>query len=245
MPETSKSGSFGIVMDPVKDLSVALDIYYIEHYNRILQPTATFVLNNFPNFVTRFAPTADDVAANAPGGLRGVSGDTVAGINQTYFNASRQTTGGVDLEVRYRWALGTAGRLDVTTSTTYMASLRRQTNPGGAMDHYDGSYDYPRVRNTTTALWTRGPWSSTFGINYVGAMDDARASAGVAVKIPRFITYDMNLTYRGIKNVSLAVGGRNITNKNPPFSNLDWYGYAPGTHSPVGAYWYGTARYQF
>jgi iron complex outermembrane receptor protein len=245
MPETSKSASIGIVMDPVKDLSIAIDIYYIEHFNRILQPTATFVLNNFPNFVTRTAPTADDIAANAPGGLRGVSGDTVSGINQTYFNASRQTTGGTDLEVRYRWMLGTAGRLDLTSSTTYMASLRRQTNPGGPMDHYEGSYDYPTIRNTSTALWSRGPWSTTFGINYIRSMDDARGVAGAAVKVPKFVTYDANVTYRGIKNVSLAVGGRNITNENPPFSNLDWYGYAPGTHSPVGAYWYATARYQF
>lgn len=244
-PETSKSASLGIVMDPVKDLSLTFDAYYIEHFNRILQPTATFVLANFPQFVTRFDRTADDIAANAPGALRGVSGDTVPGINQTYFNASRQTTGGVDVEVRYRMALATFGRLDLTYNATRILSLRRQINPGGAMVQLRNTYDYPAIRSTTTAVWTMGAWSTNFGINFTDGMEDARFLGGRPVPVPSYMTYDLSFTYRGIKNLTVTAGGRNISNEPPPFSNLDWYGYAPGTHSPVGAYWYASARYRF
>ena len=243
-PETARSASFGVVVEPARAWSVALDVYYIEHQNRILQPTAAFVLANLPGAVTRFAPSQDDLAARAPGALRGVGGDTVSGIRQSYFNAARQTTGGVDLEWRYRTAWG-AGRLEITSSTTYIDSLRRQTAPGGPMNSIDGSFDHPRVRSTATALWMSGPWATAVGIQYSGSMDDARSVLAVPVKIGAVVTYDLNITHRGIRNLTWAVGGRNITNRNPPFSNLDWYGYAPGTHSPVGAYWYATARYRF
>jgi outer membrane receptor protein involved in Fe transport len=90
-----------------------------------------------------------------------------------------------------------------------------------------------------------GPWATAVGIQFSGSMDDARSVLAVPVKIGAVVTYDLNITHRGIRNLTWAVGGRNITNRNPPFSNLDWYGYAPGTHSPVGAYWYATARYRF
>ena len=243
-PETAKSSYLGVVVEPSRAWSVAVDVYYIEHRNRILQPTASFVLANLPAAVSRFAPSPDDVAAQAPGALRGVGGDTVSGLRQSYFNAARQTTGGVDLEWRYRTAWG-AGRLEITSSTTYIDSLRRQTAPGGPMNSIDGSFDHPRVRSTATALWMSGPWATALGAQYTGSMDDARFAAGSAVKVPAWVTYDLNLTHRGIRNLTWAVGGRNITNRKPPFSNLDWYGYAPGTHSPVGAYWYVTARYRF
>lgn len=243
-PETARSAYLGVVVEPSREWSLALDFYLIEHLNRILQPTASFVLANLPGSVTRFAPSADDLIAQAPGALRGVGGDTVSGLRQSYFNAGRQVTGGVDLEWRYRTAWG-PGRLDISSSTTYVDSLRRQTAPDGPMLKVDGSYDNPRVRSTAAALWTVGPWATALGIQYTGSMDDARSQVGRPVKVPAWVSYDLNITYRGIRNVTWAVGGRNITNRNPPFSNLDWYGYAPGTHSPVGAYWYATLRHRF
>ena len=249
-PEKSESYSLGIVFEPITNLSIAADAYMIEHTNRILAPTAAFILSNealFPGAVTRNAPSADDVAANAPGSLRGVSGDLTPGITRSFFNASQQRTHGIDLEVRYRWNLGANGRLDLSNAVTYMGSLKRQLNPGQPLAEIADSFQYPRWRNVTTGTWTTGPWSATASLNYIGDYED-NFSVGTPAVYPRvkaMATLDLNFTYTGIKNLTVSVGGQNVTNEDPPFSNLDWYGYDPGTHSNRGAFWYGRLKYRF
>lgn len=249
-PEKSKSYSLGVVFEPVQNLSIAADAYLIDHTNRILAPTAAFILANeslFPGAVTRNTQSADDIAANAPGSLRGVSGDLQWGVKRTFFNASKQTTHGADVEIRYRWNLGASGRLDLSTSTTYVGSLKRQTNPGQPLVQLADTWGYPRWRNVTSGTWTTGPWATTMALNTIGSYDDYYSVGSPAVypRVKAMTTLDLNVAYSGIKNLTLAVGGTNITNEDPPFSNYDWYGYDPNTHSNRGAFWYVRARYKF
>jgi iron complex outermembrane receptor protein len=247
-PEESESWNFGFVFEPTRNLSFAVDYYSINHDNRILAPTAAFILSNealFPGAVTRNTPSADDIAANAPGGLRGVSGDTVPGITRTFFNASKQKTNGVDLDVRYQQSLGSYGKLDMTTGFTYVTNLRRQLNPGQPLVQLIGTFQFPRWRNVTGATWTYGAWSTNATWNTTSAYYDAFSVSGVFPKVRQFSTLDAQVAYTGIKNLRISVGGQNIANKMPPFSNTDWYAYDASTHSPRGAYWYGRITYQF
>ncbi|MCZ8110209.1 MAG: TonB-dependent receptor [Rubrivivax sp.] len=248
-PETSKSWSLGLVLEPFTDFSVAIDAYLIEHENRILAPTATFILNNaalFPGAVVRNPQSADDIAANAPGTLRGVSGDLTAGIVRTFFNASKQETSGVDLEFRYRLGLGAAGRLDLNTAWTYIGKLKRQINPGQALVEIADTYQYPRWRNTSGVTWAVGPFTTALSSNTIGSYEDLRVvSPGVLPRVKKMTTFDLNVSYTGFKNVTLSLGGNNIFDKQPPFSNEGWYGYDSSTHNPRGAFWYGRARLRF
>jgi outer membrane receptor protein involved in Fe transport len=248
-PETSKSWSLGLVLEPFADFTVSIDGYLIEHNNRILSPTAGFILQNaalFPGSVVRNPQTADDIAANAPGTLRGVSGDLVPGITRTFFNASKQTTSGADLELRYRLGLGANGRLDLGTTWTYIGKLKRQINPGGALVELADTYQYPRWRNSTSATWTVGPVVAGLTANTIGSYEDLRTSSpGVLPRVSKMTTFDMNIAYSGFKNITLALGANNMFDEQPPFSNEGWYGYDSSTHNPRGAFWYGRAVFRF
>jgi iron complex outermembrane recepter protein len=247
-PETSKSYSLGLVVEPVKDFTVGADIYYIDHDNRILAPTAAFILANeslFPGAVARNAPSPDDVAANAPGGLRGTSGDLTPGVVRTFFNASKQRTHGIDVDLRYRWNTAVAGRVDLSTNWTYTGSLKRQINPGQPLVEIADTFQFPRWRNVTTGTWSVGSWASTLTFNTIGSYLDNFRVNGQFPRLKRWTALDLNVTYSGFKDVRLSVGGNNIADREPPFSNLDWYGYDSGTHNPRGAFWYARANYKF
>jgi outer membrane receptor protein involved in Fe transport len=247
-PEKSKSYSLGFVFEPVRNLVVAVDGYLIEHTNRILSPTAAFILANealFPGAVTRNARTADDIAAGARGSLRGVSGDLVPGITRTFFNASAQRTHGVDLELRYGFSMGDLGRITASTAFSYIGALKRQLNPGQAMTEIAGTYQFPRLRNTTSATWVMGDWTMTGSLNTIGSYKDAFTVNGQFPKVEQYMTMDAQVAYSGFKRLTLTVGGRNITDKDAPFSNSDWYGYDASTHDPRSAYWYVKAGFKF
>jgi iron complex outermembrane recepter protein len=247
-PEKSKSYSFGFVVEPIPSFVIAVDAYKIDHTNRILAPTAAFILANealFPGAVTRGARTADDIAANARGNLRGVSGDLTPGIVRTFFNASKQTTSGADLDLRYALNMGDLGRLSATTSFSYVKSLKRQINPGQALVELIGSYQFPKLRNTTSFTWSLPDWVVTTSVTSIGSYTDQNSVSGVFPKVERFTTVDAQVAYSGFKNLTLTLGGRNIADKNPPFSNSDWYGYDASTHDPKGAYWYAKAGFKF
>ncbi len=247
-PEKSKSYSLGFVIEPSRDFSLGVDYYNIEHKNRILAPTAPFILANesvFPGAVVRAARTADDIAANARGAIRGTSGDLTAGIIRTFFNASEQTTQGVDVDLRNNFALGNMGKVEVVNSFTYIISLKRQLNPGQPLVELVDTYNFPRWRHTMSVAWSRGAWGTTLAANTVAGFEDFYAVSGVTPRIGNYLTFDAQVRYTGFKNLTLSLGGLNVANKKPPFSNENWYGYAAGTHNPRGAYWYGSVRYKF
>lgn len=249
-PEKSKSSSFGIVLEPIPGImSAALDVYYIEHTSRILSPTATFILNNeafFPGAVRRNAPSADDIAANARGSLRGVSGDDTVGVVRTFFNASQQRTHGADFDVRYRFNLGSLGRLDTSTSFSYIGSLKRQLNPGQPLAELVTTFGFPRWRNGTSFQWTIADWATTVNVNTLGKYQDFYTDDNDdVVYVKRFTTVDLQLSYTGFKGLTLAGGVNNLTNEKPPFSNNGWQGFDTSRHDPKGAAWYARVKYAF
>lgn len=247
-PEKSKSFSLGFVIEPNRDLSLGVDYYNIEHKNRILAPTAGFILANealFPGAVIRGPRTADDIAANARGALRGVSGDLQPGIIRTFFNASEQKTSGIDVDLRTTFSLGGLGKVEIVNAYTYVIELKRQLNPGQPLVELVDTYEFPRWRHTMSAAWSRGSWGVTAAVNTIAGFADFRTVGGVEQRIGNFMTIDAQVRYTGFKNLTLAIGGLNITNNKPPFSNENWYGYTASVHNPRGAYYYGSLRYKF
>jgi iron complex outermembrane receptor protein len=142
--------------------------------------------------------------------------------------------------------LGSAGRLDLNTAWTYIGKLKRQINPGQALVEIADTYQYPRWRNTSGVTWTTGPFTTALSSNTIGSYEDLRVvTPGVLPRVKKMTTFDLNISYTGIKDVTLSLGGNNIFDKQPPFSNDGWYGYDASTHNPRGAFWYGRVRVKF
>jgi iron complex outermembrane recepter protein len=246
--EESKSFSLGIVVEPTRSFSLSVDYYNVEHDNRIFVPTATTVVANealYPGAVIRGTRSADDIAANARAGLRGTSGDEVAGVTRTYVNATQQRTDGLDIDLRNTWSLGEMGKLEVSNAYTYIISLKRQAIVGQPLIELVGTWEFPRWRHTLGLAWSRGSWATTVSANTIAGYAQFRTVGAQPVRLGNMLTYDAQVRYTGFKNLTLSLGGLNVTNNKPPFSNEGWYGYEAGVHNPRGAYFYGNVRYKF
>ena len=242
IPEESKSYNIGFVFEPMRDLSVGMDFYRINHSNKIRQPTTTFQLVNNIG-VNRDPASATDILAGAPGPLQGQASDTRFGLFSSYFNSASQLTQGADLELRYRFNIRDLGRISLNSSTTYIDYFKTQTAPGLTLVESVGGYQFPRVTSTNSAFWNKGAWEAGLTVRARRAfLQNNRVSA---THVSGFETIDLQVAWTGMKNLKVTVGINNIVDKRPPFSDNEPDGYANSTDSPMQRYYYGRLVYSW
>lgn len=257
--EESESWSLGAVFDITNDFSVALDLYKIEHTDKIRTPTFDFVVANQPERVTRSERTPTDIQINAPGPIAGLASDALIGIRRGFLNAAVQKTQGIDVEFRYRMGLGSFGKLSIVSSSTYMDSFKLQVGRDEPLEELAGAYrtvagPFPRFRNTTNFVWSKNAWEAALNVNYLGQYEQFNkpplqvSAAQFALSGPNvkaWTTVDGQVSFSGFKNLKLVLGARNLQNKQPPFANNTNDGYDNSTHDPTGRFVYGRITYSF
>lgn len=248
--EASKGESLGIVLEPWRGLSIALDGYWIRYQQRIVTPTLAFLVANeelFPGAVVRDPPGPDDMVAGTRGPIVGSPSDALrrTGINQFFFNAASQSTRGIDLEIRWRGDIGALGTLRVESLNTYIDYLRSIAAPGLPPTELTGLERAPRYRGTHSAIWSRGPWGASLMANVVGSSSQPNEVNGVRGSVASWTTVDLQSTYSGFRNLLLTVGVRNLLDRDPPFYNGDAWGYDTATHSVVGRLYYARVLWRF
>ena len=248
--EESEAESAGFVWDATPNLSLSMDYYRIKHTGRIAQPSLTFLVANedlFPGGVVRDPRTPNDIAANTRGPIVGSGSDERPGIFRTYFNASSQSTRGVDLELRYRMSLGSAGRLTLVSSNTYVDYFRRSVAPGQAPVELAGNDGLPRYRGNQQALWSTGPWDISLIVNIIGHYNQPLdVVPNVDENVAAWVTGDLQVAYSGFRNLKLTAGVRNITDRDPPFyNNQSSSGVDTSLHNLIGRFIYGRVTYTF
>ena len=94
--------------------------------------------------------------------------------------------------------------------------------------------------------WDQGPWAATLAQNFqLGYGDDA---APPERRVTSYETYDIYGSWSGIKNLRLALGVRNLLDRDPPYSRQGQtfqVGYDPRYTDPRGRFFYGSVTYAF
>jgi iron complex outermembrane receptor protein len=252
-PERSRQQSVGIVLQPVESLSVGLDLFWIRIKDIINSPSAQEVVSGFRAGNPQYA----NAVTLAP------SGD-IDSIVQVTLNSGTARIAGADLDVNYRTNLG-PGRLDVNLFGTYMTKFD-ETSPGGVVSNKVGtiinSDGSPvlgadsggvvlRWKHVLSGTYTMGPWAFTLAQNYSrGYEAGLRALGDEPNRMGNLITYDANVAYTGIKNLRLAAGVKNLTDRDPPgvftpVSNQFQAGYDVTQYDPRSRRIYVSAAYKF
>jgi iron complex outermembrane recepter protein len=251
-PEKSKQATLGFVFQPMDAVSVTADYWKIDVNGIITAPSTQEI-------VTRFragdAAYAGLVVLTADGQV-----DSTKEINANVGSAKLE---GVDIDVNAKFAVP-GGSLNVNLNGTYMIKYD-QTSPSGAISRKvgtmveadgtpvleaDGGGVVLRWKHKLSATYTTGPWGITLAQNfYTGYRTGDRQIDGV----PNFVSdqsiYDMNVSYTGIKNLRLAVGVKNLFDKNPPIyvpaSNQFQAGYDISLYDAKARFVYGAVNYKF
>lgn len=268
-PETSSSRSLGMVWDVSKDLNMSLDYFDIRRESEIDRFSSNFQVNQLFQGDQRFAPFVFR-DTNPLTFIPGVpNSGPVIGVDRAWLNLGKSQVTGIDLEVSHRANLGDLGKLSSTASVTYNISSKAAREKGDRLIDYVGGVNtattalgLPRVRGNIGVTWSRADWSVGARVNYIGGWNNFSSQvncagfqgAAVSVAIPEVCrtkawrTVDINATYTGIKNLTLRMVVRNLTDEQPPFDfnggNVN-LGFNPQFHNALGIYPSLSATYEF
>jgi iron complex outermembrane receptor protein len=244
-PETSKQGTLGVVVEPIKGFSASLDYWAINMKDRILNRSALIVLAN---------PVA--LAGNI---IRSADG-TIDYVQAGWINASGAKTRGADLGLRgngsfagYKWTAALDG--------TWTQSYKFAEIDGQPYQEYVGKFFtrdlFLRWKHNATFNVARGDWSvmlsNNFSTGYKDELPDAgkmAPPAGFNPDVSSYTTFNLSSTYTGFKNTSITAGITNLFDRDPPFTahNVDEVvgaGWDPRVADPRGRTFSLTLKYKF
>ncbi len=231
-PEKSTQWGFGVRVEPLPQLSFALDYWTVKIKDQVeSQGIAEQVAFNNPSqYTSLFVNPYRD-----PAGFQ-----TIA-LEQVPFNGGEAQYSGIDLNANYHVDLG-FGRFNATWTGTYM--LKQQYTDGPGLPELtdlgvygpDQQVVFRIISNVALSLQTGG-WVNTLMTHYKSGYRDATYSAGSGtvflanpdgslgaptafggLKVPSYTTFDWQTAYNIEKNIRLTAGVRNIADKAPPLS---------------------------
>jgi iron complex outermembrane receptor protein len=237
-PEKSHTFTFGTAIQPTPDLRIDLDSFWIFLRNEIVVGGL-----NYANILQN-AQTAEEFAGLI---TRDANGNIIS-ISQTNANLFKTDLSGLDMDVRYGFDVGHAGRISLLGNGTYFFKYVTQNFDGSYTSQLDQGLDtiggvVSRFRYNLTALYAVSDWEVSLTQHYQKRYTDALSSI---TQVPRFVsaydTADAQVSYTGLKSFRFTLGANNVFDKDPPYAN-----YAASANNFVGGYdlAYGDPRGRF
>ena len=230
-PEKSQSYTLGLVLEPVRDLSIDLDSFWIFlrnqitvgglNYASIMQSAATE--QQYASYINR------DAAGN------------IISINQTNANLFKSEVSGTDIDLKYRFDMGVPGRLTLLGNGTYFYRYLAQNANGTWTTQLDVGLPtiangtggiVSRWRHNATAVYEVGSWGLSLTQNFQKRYHDTASNiSGTPRFVSAYQTIDSQLFYKGLQSFKFTLGVRNLFNRDPPYAN-----YAGTANNFVGGY---------
>jgi iron complex outermembrane receptor protein len=243
-----------VLWEPIKNASISLDAFRINLKDAIVVGglSSTYFLANadrtlqYAQFINRGAPD---------GNASGVG--PIESIVQTNANLFKTQVAGVDLDAMYRLRFGNGNRLNFRLAGTYMSKFDVQGPDGSYTSSLDQALNASggvvvRWKHNASVNWENGPYGVSLLQNYQKGYTDALASqvarTSTPTKVDAYQTFDLQLTYAGVKNTKLALGVKNLFDRDPPYTNLTSNflgGYDVSYADPRGRFLYVNASYTF
>jgi len=263
--EESKAWTVGIVLQPTASLSFGLDYWSYEVKDSISTIGEQTTFGDPAKYSALFIRCSQ---AGSRATLIGACQNTVTGVDplayiiDTNLNLGDTRTSGWDLQVN--WASGSTpnGRFTVNLRGTYVQKYIFQVEPGGRWFDPNGNYSPQfagpviRYQQVSQFGWEKDAWSVRLSNRYQTGYRDQNAQ-GAPFNVAPFNTnvvspyslWDVSLGYRGVKNLTLALGVLNLRNTDPSFTNqtgrFQARAYDDRFHNPLGRTYQMSARYEF
>jgi iron complex outermembrane receptor protein len=195
-PEESNNYSAGLVLTPVEALLVTVDWYDIEVRHRI-------------GISQQFTVTQPDIDK-----LSDLQYVGPGGTVQYFTNGFNTKTRGVDIVGTYRFNVG-PGKLATTLAYNYNKTDVTKFDPNviSAARIIDIQHYAPNNRANLTLDYQLGPFAALLHENYYGTFRDENDYPGQLFSSQW--TTDLDLAYTVWRNITVAVGGKNILNAYP------------------------------
>ncbi len=235
-PEKSKTFSLGLVVEPIKEVTLAVDYWQINLKDKIAALPEQTIFGNYAKYKALF--------------LRNADGSPLA-ILDLNDNLGEVKTDGVDLSLNVRFPATKAGLFTLSMDGTYVHKYDYQVERNGEFKHNVGVYsdDKPvfRWQHIASLNWRMGNFSASLAQSYKTGYTDQTQVAGHS-KVAAYTLTNLSGSYTGFEGLALTLGVKNLFDKEPPFSNqgtLFQKGYDPRYTDPTGRAIYARASYAF
>lgn len=243
-PETSKAWSIGFAAQPMESLTFGVDYWNYKVSDSIGNTGEAEIFGDPVKYAAQFVRCSQlspaDAAAIPACGIAG--GDPLAYIKNTQLNLGNYNTDGIDVTATWQSTATDWGRFNIGYRGTYVMSYEYQLENGGVYNNNLGVYfngnPVSRYRQVLNFGWQSGPWAAMLVNRYTSSYQDQNPDANGNVHIVGgYNTWDMAVTWSGVKGLSLTAGLTNMFNQNPPFTNKgDGFqvGYDERYTNPIG-----------
>ena len=226
-PEKSQSYTLGVVFQPVRDLSIDLDSFWIFLKNEIVDGGLGYatILQN-AQMATQYAYLINRNAAGQ-----------IVSIEQTNANLFKTDVSGLDMDVKYRINLNKAGLISLFGNGSYFYKYQVQNSNGTWASQIDQGLTsvggvVSRFRYNFTAAYELGSWGLSLTQNFQKRYHDSASSVTDQFRyVNAYDTVDGQLYFSGVQNLKLTFGVRNMFNAAPPYAN-----YAASANNFIGGY---------
>ncbi|MEJ6001568.1 TonB-dependent receptor [Paucibacter soli] len=244
-PETAKNATLGVVFEPVADLSLGMDLWWVRIKDSIGVLPETTIFGDPVKYKDSFR-RAPDGSLSTDGSL--CPGPKCGYIFNPTLNLGGVITNGIDASLNYRLRTADAGTFTVNANGTYVVRYNYQDEPGGAWNENEGAYvgtnPIFRWSHAITFGWSQGAYALGATNRYrTGYLDQNKKDT-----VPADSIWDVYGSWKPVKGVTLTAGVRNVFDTEPPFSRQNatfQTGYDPRFADAVGRSYYVRAGYEF
>ena len=216
-PEESEQKSFGFVVVPMDNFNFSVDWWEIERTDTIRSAPRDVLIENYDLFQSNW--------------IRNSQGEVVA-IDRRYINSGGSLTRGIELDANLTgelyggaWKINLNGSYIDTFKTKGIDSLPYSENLVGEYVRY---YNLPiKWKHTLNFTYAYGDWSHSLTQLYRdGYKDELPVSVSNGTytpsqwdpKVDEYITYNYSVTYKGLQDLSVTFGIKNLFDEDPPFT---------------------------
>ncbi len=250
-PEESTQSSVGLVWQLNSALSVTLDYWEINIEDAINSPSVQLIVSRFRDEDPAYA---DLVTID--------QNNNIVQVTQILQNTGELDVRGIDLGFSFNQPIG-LGRIEVVMNGTYMIQFDEATPSGEISSKVGTNVDLDgnpvvggedggvalRWKHVLSGSWVLDDWSATIVQNFYKGYEMGRDLDGMRRFVPSQSIYDLNVSYTGLKNTTLAIGVKNIFDTDPPIyipsSNQFQSGYDAAIEDPRRQFVYISAGYKF
>jgi len=235
-PETANSTTFGVVLQPIKGMTVSVDYFNIKVKDLVSNVQA-------PDILEQCLKTGNPlycslIHRDSIGSLWAQNSAYITSTNQ---NIGGKKTAGVDLAADYNLAVGAYGKLNFSLVGTRLSSFVVDNGPG--LSRYDCAGVYGSKCGTPLPIWRhrlRTTWDLPSGLSlaltwrHMNKVDVE--SGGDPELLGRVLGardyLDLAASYRPYKNLMLRLAVANLLDRDPPLRS-NGAGYVNGNTYPV------------
>jgi len=249
-PERSKTGTVGVVFEPVNNLTLSVDYWNIRLSQQIDTLKDFDVLGDPVTFASVYHRNSQGNLSTD--GSQCPNPATCGYIDLHNLNLGDVNTNGLDLAANYRLRTSAYGNFTFAMNSTWVHKYEYQNFIGGNFNNRLGAFSGDGVifrwQNTLNMAWSKDKFGAGLTARYKSGYQDQITEDFGVNHVPSYTTFDGYGSWQVLKGLTLTAGVRNIFDRDPPLSYQSGTfqaGYDPRYADPMGRTFYARGTYNF